>query len=82
MKSIIMILMITYILTKDVPVLKSADCREEKIIDFLKDKLDKIVFFLDDMANATYISQRTKQTFHEIKDYVKLMEQDRQSLKD
>jgi hypothetical protein len=42
---------------KDVPELAAREASETRLIEFLKEKLDKMVFFLDDMANATYISE-------------------------
>ena len=60
-------------MSRGVPELQSVDLNEAKLIDFLKEKVDKMVFFLDDMANATFISEQTKHTFNEIKDYVNMI---------
>ena len=44
-------------MSKDVPELQAREPSEGRLIEFLKEKLDKMVFFLDDMANSTYISE-------------------------
>lgn len=68
-------------MTKDVPELKAHEANEDHLIQFLHEKMDKMVFFLDDMANATYISEQTKHTFNEIKEYVNMIAADRAHLK-
>ncbi len=53
----------------------------QKVIDFLNAKRDKMETFLDEMNHSKHISDNEKRLFKEIKDYVVLLGQQRDNIK-
>lgn len=60
---------------------ESAQEDNQKVIDFLNAKRDKMETFLEEMGHSKHISENEKRLFKEIKDYVVLLGQQRENIK-